>query len=156
MVLDGTLIWANKWPPLFSTVDFDSIEGLGQGGLVCPCSHFWYQGRPHESIPALVLREPGHGLRVLLSTTVQADTTAMTCVWLLSTWNRANMSKELNFLFCFIFIYFCGILVPQPGIEPALPAVKVQSLSHWTTREAPQVYFFFLLSSHPLPLPQSP
>ena len=53
------------------------------------------------------------------------------------------MSKELNFLFCFIFIYFCGILVPQPGIEPALPAVKVQSLSHWTTREAPQVYFFF-------------
>ena len=141
MVLDGTLIWANKWPSLFSTVDFDSVEGLSQGGPLCPCSHFWYQGTHHESIPALVLREPGHGLRVLLSTIVQADTTAMTCVWLLSTWNRANMSKELNFLFRFIFIYFhalvaaCGILVPQPGIESALPAVAVRNLSHWTTRK---------------------
>ena len=53
------------------------------------------------------------------------------------------MSKEQNCLFCFIFIYFyalaaaCGILVPQPGIEPALPAVEVQSLSHWTTGEVP-------------------
>ena len=31
-----------------------------------------------------------------------------------------------------------GILVPQPGIQPMLPALKVQSLNHWTTREAPK------------------
>ena len=28
-------------------------------------------------------------------------------------------------------------LVPWPGIEPAPPALGVQSLSHWTTREVP-------------------
>ena len=28
-----------------------------------------------------------------------------------------------------------GILVPQPGIEPAYPALEAQSLNHWTTRE---------------------
>ena len=30
----------------------------------------------------------------------------------------------------------CGILVPQPGFEPGLPALGVQSPSHWTTRDA--------------------
>ena len=29
----------------------------------------------------------------------------------------------------------CGILVPQLGMESMLPAVKVQSLNHWTARE---------------------
>ena len=32
----------------------------------------------------------------------------------------------------------CRILVPQPGIEPMPPAVKVQSLNHWIAREVPQ------------------
>ena len=27
------------------------------------------------------------------------------------------------------------ILIPRPGMEPTLPAVKVLSLSHWATRE---------------------
>ena len=31
----------------------------------------------------------------------------------------------------------CGILVPQPGIEPLPPAEEAQRLSHWTTREVP-------------------
>ena len=31
----------------------------------------------------------------------------------------------------------CGILVLRPGIEPMLPALGVQSLNHWTTREVP-------------------
>ena len=30
----------------------------------------------------------------------------------------------------------CGILVPQPGIEATPPALGVQSLNHWTTRES--------------------
>ena len=38
------------------------------------------------------------------------------------------------------FIYWlhraaCGILIPQPGIEPAAPALEERSLNHWTTRE---------------------
>ena len=31
----------------------------------------------------------------------------------------------------------CGILVPQPGIEPGPLAVKMQSSNHWTTRISP-------------------
>ena len=31
----------------------------------------------------------------------------------------------------------CGILVPQPGIKPASPAVEAWSLKNWTTREVP-------------------
>ena len=33
----------------------------------------------------------------------------------------------------------CGILVPWPGIKPVPPALKAQSLDHWTTREAPEM-----------------
>ena len=28
----------------------------------------------------------------------------------------------------------CGILVPQSGIEPTLPALEAQNLNHWTTQ----------------------
>ena len=31
----------------------------------------------------------------------------------------------------------CRILFPQPGIEPAPPAVEARSLSRWTAREVP-------------------
>ena len=36
----------------------------------------------------------------------------------------------------------CGILVPQPGIEPAPSAVKAQSPHHWTARDFPPSSFF--------------
>ena len=29
----------------------------------------------------------------------------------------------------------CGILVPQTGFKPVPPALAVQSINHWTTRE---------------------
>ena len=39
------------------------------------------------------------------------------------------------------FFFFChpacGILVPQPEIEPVTPAVEAWSLNHWATREVP-------------------
>ena len=59
-----------------------------------------------------------------------------------------------GFLFALFFFYFwplsaaCGILVPQPGIEPMSPAVEVQSLNHWTAKEVlicPILFFFFFL-----------
>ena len=31
----------------------------------------------------------------------------------------------------------CGILVPQPGIEPRSPAFEARSLNHWTIGEVP-------------------
>ena len=44
----------------------------------------------------------------------------------------------------FLFFYFfwpclavCGILVPQPGIEPGPTAMKALSPNHWTAREFP-------------------
>ena len=38
------------------------------------------------------------------------------------------------------------VLVPQPGIKPMPPAVEVQSLNHWTSREVPLLWFHFTLS----------
>ena len=43
-----------------------------------------------------------------------------------------------------VFLYIhphqvaCEILVPQPGIELAPPALEAQSLNGWTTREVPE------------------
>ena len=36
-------------------------------------------------------------------------------------------------------IFSCGMwdLVPPPGIEPRLPALGMQSRSHWTSSEVP-------------------
>ena len=58
---------------------------------------------------------------------------------------------QLTSLWCpqciFLFFFFlphpvvCRILVPQPGIKPMPPAMRAQSLNHWTTREVPSVYF---------------
>ena len=33
------------------------------------------------------------------------------------------------------------VLVPPPGVEPLLPALKGKSLNHWTAREVPEVIF---------------
>ena len=49
----------------------------------------------------------------------------------------------LLYLFIYLFIYFwprhtaCGILVSQPGVKPAPPALQAQSLNQWTAREVP-------------------
>ena len=39
----------------------------------------------------------------------------------------------------------CGMhvaLVPWPGIEPRPPALRVQSLTHWTTSKVPVIFIF--------------
>ena len=54
-----------------------------------------------------------------------------------------------------LFFFFCQILVPQPGIKPMPPALKAQSLNHWTTREVSLDglfyfvdHFFFFFFDH--------
>ena len=45
----------------------------------------------------------------------------------------------------FIFLLHhkaCRILVPQPGMERAPPAVEVWNLNHWTAREVPTKCFY--------------
>ena len=61
----------------------------------------------------------------------------------------------LIYTYTFLHIYFffflatlCGILVPQPGIEPVPPAVEAWSLNHWTTREV-LVYFYIYMLGWP-------
>lgn len=41
----------------------------------------------------------------------------------------------LSFCCCWLHYAACEILVPQSGIKPVHPAVKVWSLKHWTARE---------------------
>ena len=60
---------------------------------------------------------------------------------------EASLSLSLSFFFfqCTYLIFWgvwwgglaCGILVPQPGIEPGPTAVEARSPNHWTTREVP-------------------
>ena len=51
-------------------------------------------------------------------------------------------------LFLLIYVYFwphhaaCGILVPQPGIKPALPMLGAQNLP-LDHQESPLIFFFF-------------
>ena len=51
----------------------------------------------------------------------------------------------LSFFF-WLCLPACGILVPQPGIEPGPSAVRAQSSNHWTTREFPKGLFLTLVN----------
>ena len=65
------------------------------------------------------------------------------------TWPHVTVTTSLFFFLDFVFCWFvfsfwpcgpaCRTLVPWPGIEPSSPALKVQSLNHWTTREVPLI-----------------
>ena len=57
------------------------------------------------------------------------------------------MSAYDPFIYLFIYLFIgnlaaCGILVPQPGIEPRSLVVKAQNLNHWTSREFPRFIFY--------------
>ena len=55
----------------------------------------------------------------------------------LAKWNLiACISNRLEFFFFFWMCYAAfRILVPWPGIKPLPPALRAQSLNHWTARE---------------------
>ena len=53
--------------------------------------------------------------------------------------NQEKLLKKKNlWLNCVAY----GILVPQPGIEPMPPALKVWSLNHWTAGKVPKSPYF--------------
>ena len=58
------------------------------------------------------------------------------CLWL----HRALVAHAGS-LSCITQILGCSMrnLIPWPGIEPGPPAFGTRSLSHWTTREVPEV-----------------
>ena len=68
-------------------------------------------------------------------------------------WLSSSSSPCLKGPFIYLFIYLifliwlcctaCGILVPQPGIQPTSPALELWTLKHWTTREVPlDIYLY--------------
>ena len=46
-----------------------------------------------------------------------------------------------------------GILVPQPGVKPAPPAVEAQSVNTWAIREVTFIYLSFGCGVQDLPQP---
>ena len=58
--------------------------------------------------------------------------------WDLHSWSCLSKSPSRG-LFFFFWPHHtaCGILVPQPGIQPFHPEVGAQSLNHWISREVP-------------------
>ena len=57
--------------------------------------------------------------------------------WEPSTTEQRYFKGDFKVVFFFGRCAACGILVPQPGIEPVPPAVEPRSLNCWTAREAP-------------------
>ena len=45
-------------------------------------------------------------------------------------------ATDVNGRGCFYVAY--RIPLPRPGIDPVPPAVEVQSLNHWTSKEVPE------------------
>ena len=67
--------------------------------------------------------------------------------------NIPAINKIMRFLcVCWFVCLFwpchmaCGILVPQPGIEPRPSAVRARSPNHWITREFPNNEFWRTIS----------
>ena len=58
---------------------------------------------------------------------------------------REEVCEEIIIIIIFLPSHVaCGILVPQAGIKSVSPAVKVQSLNHWTSGEVVEEVIFNL------------
>jgi len=60
-----------------------------------------------------------------------------------STWGLPFLSGARGIFSCGMRTLCCNVcdLLLWPGMEPRLPALGVWSLSHWTTREVPALFF---------------
>ena len=55
------------------------------------------------------------------------------------------LKSKFNWHTDFFFLFGCvpcGVLVPQPVIEPVPPALEAGSLNHWTTEEVSGILIF--------------
>ena len=59
---------------------------------------------------------------------------------------------QKSFTFCFLILFFgCvswGILLPEPRIRRAPPALEMQNLKHWTSREVPKSFNCYMVGSY--------
>ena len=65
----------------------------------------------------------------------------------------ANVNTISGYFFLCVCLFWlhrmvCGILVPQPRIQPVPPEVKVWNPNHWTAREFPEHHFWILKPTH--------
>ena len=56
--------------------------------------------------------------------------------------NLLNLKYDFYCMFWFFGHEACGIMVPQPGIEPVPPALGGKVFNHGTVREVPKVTGF--------------
>ena len=109
------------------------------GGSRCS----WVGAPSLQSLPPSVWTSPPPPLCVFLTKTLVTAFRALpdNPGWAhLKTLSSVTSVKTLFPFFSFWLIFSphqmaCRILVPQPGIKPAPPALEVQSLNHWTARE---------------------
>ena len=67
-------------------------------------------------------------------------------VWQSSEFSAFSLTKEVFPINFWPHGPPCGTLVPSPGVEPMPPAAEVQNLTHWPTRNVPEVIFLHLLT----------
>ena len=60
-------------------------------------------------------------------------------MWVILSCSIWTLSCGMQILSCGMQILGCGILVSWPEMEPGLPPLGSWSLSHWTTREVPEL-----------------
>ena len=60
-----------------------------------------------------------------------------------STWDHRCSMKTLSCCMWTLVVACMWDLVTRPGIEPRPPALGARSLTHWTTREVPEVLWFY-------------
>ena len=146
----------------------------GRGVLTAPCPSAQFssvtQSCPTPATPWTVAHQAPltHGIlqaRMLEWVSVSSsrgssaprDGPGVSCIshhgtWVLYLCEGCRVLNPFFFFFTFWPCHTaCGILVPQPRVEPRPPSVKVQSLNLWTTREAPPLGNFS--DWFPLPSP---
>lgn len=66
---------------------------------------------------------------------------------ILSSLNNGPLGKREQIFFFFFSVHAaCGILVPWPGIEPRISALKVWHPNHWNGRELLEIIFYIPLN----------
>lgn len=67
------------------------------------------------------------------------------CILLLTIFTKQVFQMVLLIRLIYLFLastsQTCGILIPQPGINPMSPAVEVQIINHWPNSEVPKIVF---------------